>query len=847
MNTMPNAVPSVPCTITLSAEEPSQRQGEPVTCGVPFPKGLITDPTCLELIDAVDQPQPLQVRILDTWSDGSARWVLCDWRATVQGSAEYRLRVQSRPVSSTVATQTSTSKPKEQSITGMLHVEDEAGTKYEAISDGDDVVHVGPLRTCHTERGGLSVQGRLLASYVCRTHCFPGLGLQRVHLTINNVNAAEHPGGLWDLGNGGSVYFRDISVRIPVANEQVTGTLCAEAGHQQAFQGAIELYQDSSGGENWRSTNHISRTRNIPLQFRGYQIMYATTTTEGLRATPILTLEGQGKSHSIAMPYFWQNFPKSIEADQHGLTLRLFPKQSLEVHELQGGEQKTHVFYLMEGKDTITTAPLVWTRKPLRPVVSAAWIAYTKAIPYLTPQASDPHADYVQLVQAAITGEDTFQHKREVIDEYGWRHFGDIYGDHEALLHQEVGPKPRISHYNNQYDCVAGFGYQWLRTGDRRWFEQMDELAHHVRDIDLYNTDADKSAYNHGLFWHTYHYVDADTGTHRSYPKNGRVPPKNKPVPGGGPGNEQSYAHGLMLHYFLTGDENSRDAALGMAQWVMNMDDGNQTVFRWLCRGATGLASASRSPDYHGPGRGSANSVLVLLDGHRLTKDSKFLRKAEEIIRRVIHPADNIARKIGMMHNGVQCVDAENRWFYVMFLKSLGRYLDYKAERQEFDERYAYAQASLLHYARWMAQHEYPYLSKPELLEYPTETWAAQDMWKSDVFKFAALHAQGAERAVFTERANFFFHASVNALKTMPTRTLCRPVVLLMSHGWMQAWFTAHTDEQKPSATPPASFGEPVHFVPQKVIAIKRAKKLILGGGILGLVLLLAVVLAIAL
>ena len=32
---------------------------------------------------------------------------------------------------------------------------------------------------------------------------------------------------------------------------------------------------------------------------------------------------------------------------------------------------------------------------------------------------------------------------------------------------------------------------------------------------------------------------------------------------------------------------------------------------------------------------------------------------------------------------------------------------------------YAYARASLLHYARWMADHEVPYLSRPERLEYP--------------------------------------------------------------------------------------------------------------------------------
>ncbi len=47
-----------------------------------------------------------------------------------------------------------------------------------------------------------------------------------------------------------------------------------------------------------------------------------------------------------------------------------------------------------------------------------------------------------------------------------------------------------------------------------------------------------------------------------------------------------------------------------------------------------------------------------------------------------------------------------------MFLQSLGKYLDYKVELKQLDSTYAYARASLLHYARWMAEHEVPTLSR---------------------------------------------------------------------------------------------------------------------------------------
>ncbi len=351
----------------------------------------------------------------------------------------------------------------------------------------------------------------------------------------------------------------------------------------------------------------------------------------------------------------------------------------------------------------------------------------------------------------------------------------------------------------------------------------MDELAAHVVDIDIYHTDRDKSAYNHGLFWHTFHYVDADTATHRSYPRAYAAK-----VHGGGPADEHNYAGGLVLHHLLTGDPASREAALGLARWVIDMDDGGKSVFRLLDRGPTGMASKSRTEDYHGPGRGSANSVAVLLDAHRLTGEQAYLDKSEALIRRVIHPADDVPAR--------NLLDAENRWFYVMFLQSLGRYLDHKAELGQLDERYAYGRASLLHYARWMADHEYPYLEKPEILEYPTETWPAQDLRKTDVFLFAALHAEGEERARFRERAEFFFRTSLAKLAEMPTRTLARPVVLLLSLGLMPAWFRRRPGEVAPAPTvKPPDFGRPTVFVPQKARAKRRAAALAAAGAVAAL------------
>jgi hypothetical protein len=818
------------------------RRGEPVSCGIPWPRGVLTDPARLWLSDSRGQAAVLQSRVLDRWPDGSVRWLLLDWQATDlggttatlfapgppgmpvgsrlkverptgeividTGAARFRLRSGGRfPFESVTVANAEMIDP---SRSGF-RVEDDKGGRHAPVADEMTVEADGPVRATVHMKGKLAAKGENLADFGLRLHFFAASATVRFVLTIANARKAEHPGGLWGLGNGGSVYLRDASFAfaLPIAFDQSVARASAEIDQPlEASALPVEIYQDSSGGENWKGSNHINRRREIPNTFRGYRLRAGRKERTGLRASPILELTRGSRVVAATIPYFWQDFPKALEADEGTLTLRLFPRQYADAHELQGGEQKTHTFYVAFAPDSVSPQPLDWCRNPLLPHATPAWYCDSGALPYLTPRDQDPHAEYLRLVDAAIEGSDTFEHKREVVDEYGWRHFGDIYGDHEGIGH--TAPTALVSHYNNQYDPVAGFAYQFLRSGDGRWWRHMCELARHVVDIDIYNTDQDKAAYNHGLFWHTYHYVDADTANHRTYPKAHAAK-----VHGGGPANEQNYAAGLTLHHFLSGDPASREAALGLARWVIDMDDGSKSRFRWLASGPTGLASKSRSEDYHGPGRGSANSVAVLLEAHRLSGEERFLAKAEALIRRVIHPADNVP--------GRKLLDAENRWFYVMFLQSLGRYLDYKAELGQLDERYAYGRASLLHYARWMADNEYPYLDKPEILEYPNETWAGQDMRKSDVFKYAALHAEGAERARFLERAEFFFRYSVSKLTEMPTRTLARPVVLMLSFGFMQAWFAKNPEAAAP---PPGvavrDFGRPEVFVPQKIRAKRR-------------------------
>ncbi|MGH2570243.1 MAG: hypothetical protein ACRDGR_03390, partial [bacterium] len=661
-----------------------------------------------------------------------------------------------------------------------IALHDERGDDWSAVVRAMAVETPGPIRATARVEGAFERTGeRPLLEFVARLHFHAGSGGVRVVFTVRNPRRAAHPGGVWELGDPGSVLVRDLSVRVASAGGRAM-SWSPEIGTplEPVRGGTLSLYQDSSGGENWRSRVHLDRDGTIPMTFRGWRARAGDEERSGLRATPRFAVGGDAPAIGASMRHFWENFPKAVDASDGVLSIRLFPPQSARAHEIQGGEQKTHELWLTFGSEA--TAPETDAqRSPLLVRPEPEWFEASAAIPYLTARESDANARYLALVDLAIEGEHALERKREVADEYGWRNFGEMWADHESKYWEGEGSF--VSHYNNQYDAVYGAVVQFARSGDARWWRILTELARHVADIDVYHTDEDKAAYNGGLFWHTVHYLDGGRSTHRSYPK-GSV--------GGGPDNEHNYTTGLMHYWFLTGDPLGREAAIAGARWVVAADDGARTPLRRLSKAPTGLASKTRDFDYHGPGRGSGNSIAALLDGWRLTGDARLLEKCDEIVRRTIHPDDDPGR-LGLL-------DAERRWSYTVHLQALGKYLDAMAEAGRLDGAYAYARGSLLAYARWMLEHEHPILERPDALEYPNETWAAQDLRKSEVFEFAALHAVGRERERFLERGEWFFRTSLETLDAFDTKGYLRPVVLLMRYGLMQSWLDRHPDEARP-------------------------------------------------
>lgn len=121
-----------------------------------------------------------------------------------------------------------------------------------------------------------------------------------------------------------------------------------------------------------------------------------------------------------------------------------------------------------------------------------------------------------------------------------------------------------------------------------------------------------------------------------------------------------------------------------------------------------------------------------------------------------------------------------------MLLAAIGKYLDKIRELEQDDTLFHHARESLLAYAEWMAESEYPYLDKPEILEYPNETWAAQDLRKSVVFYQAARYADSQEQAaLLLHQAKRFYHYAANELPDHAGSRFTRPVALMLQNGWV--------------------------------------------------------------
>lgn len=822
-----------PITIHLKEDANIARKDEPVCVGVPLNQGDLFPGKIsqLQLVHPAEgKITAFQSEALSTWHDDSVRWLSIRFLASVPAGDQVALRLElpeaseptvhkypavERQPDGTLLVTTDTAQvylsprlpewtcssvpnsgrsDNKSCVHHTLRCKDALGRICNLEPESPwQVVTNGPLSsTVECSGQWITADKEPLGRVHLRLEIFNGSHNMKVEICLHNPNRALHSGGLWDLGDSGSIHFKSLEL-VVTTDETGSPWLKAEVGQQPlttSSKQVLHLYQDSSGGDAWQSLNHVNPKGQLIPRFRGYRVTAGERDiAAGNRAQPSAGINGDNFGIQATLSHFWQNFPSSISVENDSLTIGLFPTDSSEPHELQGGERKTQTIWLNDLSDP---RALDWATRPLRPRLAAGHYQNTKAFPWFRADAEPGTLE--ALIQEGLDGTSNFFAKREVIDEYGWRNFGDLFADHETL-YQEPHETPLISHYNNQYDAIYGFARQYALTGDRRWFELMDDLAQHVKDIDIYHTEKDRAEYNNGLFWHTDHYLPAHTATHRTFSRHNSTS-STPGQTGGGPAAEHCYTTGLLYHYYLTGAESSCKAVLQLASWMRDIHEGRGGLLEQLLAlkkqdipKVRALMRGERpTPHIYPFTRGTGNYLNALLDAWQLQPDRDWLSLAEKVIRQTIHPSDDIEKR-GLL-------DVETGWSYLVLLTSISRYLWLKTRMRQIDENYRFARCALVHYTRWMLEHERPFLSDTGQLEFANDTWTAQDIRKVMLLRQTAGMDPSAA-AAYHSKADTWLREICNKLSVSEERHYTRIlVILLQNHGVQQG----ESNELEPAA-----------------------------------------------
>jgi len=789
------------------------RKSQPVTVGVPLPKGLIFDSKNLALQDENKNENNCQIDVLAFWPDKSLKWVSLHFKVDIKSNSdiiyyltdslsktvdksklsltanEELLNINTGKISVNIANKQgdtfslclSSNKEKKRRV-----------VKIKLVDDSDEVIDATISKTWFEENNDntclkkeIFVEGTFSNSkfnklrFQSKITFFSNTSYCKLDFTLHNPQAAKHEGGLWDLGDVNSIYFKSLTVFLAVPSNSRAEIIDHKSNDKMIFEQDFDIQQFSSGGEHWNSPIHKDVNGHVNHVQQGYKIFENNSEYVGKRISPSIKLTSDKQNICAYIENFWENFPKAITKSDNEFKIELFPAGKFE---LQAGEQKTHSVWL---DFEANHQNFDWVAHPLNLTLDPEYIKSTCALEYFSNAFLDD--DLIQIIAKGIKGKSNFFEKRERVDEFGWRNFGELYADHEASGYK--GTELFISHYNNQYDPLYGFIYQFLLTGNHKWFELADDLAKHITDIDIYHTTNDKDEYNGGLFWHTDHYLDASTCTHRTFSKNHQAAYEGY-TSGGGPGGQHCYTTGLKCHYLLTGNENSKKAVLQLADWITFSFEGSSSflakLFALKQSGNHGIKD--HILEHYPMDRGTGHYIIALLDAYDLTQSLDYLVRAFKIITRTFHPNDDIFLR--------NFDNIEDTWFYTVFLQAVGRFLLIKEQMNQFDDDFYFARDALLHYADWMMKNELPYLEQKEKLEFPNTTWVGQDLRKVGIFRMANYYSP-AKNEMLIEKATYFYQYIVNTLKKDNNNDFTRVLALLMQNVGLAHFYQVNTSQNK--------------------------------------------------
>jgi hypothetical protein len=544
---------NVPITVQETAGV--ARVAEPVTFGVPLPKGLLTDTAKLRLYGPDGKPVAADFRVVNRWWNDAAtqvasiQWVHCDFFPSVaaHGRAVYHLRPGDEEPPAPAA-------------------------KLDVTRNGHDVlVSTGPLKfTVHRTGPLMDGPGFSAADFLLRSdeRVYKLSSWATSELIVEEQTPAKVV--LKRTGSHGWVNGKDEAL-----DYVVRITAYAGKAHVRLAYSIVNRQGD-------RMSDFV-RLDGLRLEAR-LDKPPTPSRIEQLSAQPRRPGWFEAGGIGFGLRWFWQLYPKAFEARADGrIRLELFP-ETARPQNIYKGVAKTHEMILSFGGENLSAQ----LDDPLYATAPPKW--YTRDTGALgrlvesSPEAIQPK--YWPLVErfdrwlvasrdAVLSKRDRgYQFEGRTLDEYGMLNFGDAV---HKIITDSRRPDYGVHWETQYYDFPHALFLHFFRTGDLVSLRTAVEAAAHLADVDISHHDVEPSLYgaprtgpglNH---WTRYSNGEFTASASWAFYKN----------------------ESLFDRYLLTGDLWSRDVArLSADTGVLNNGLDIQSNTRSIGHGLFGMLKA---------------------------------------------------------------------------------------------------------------------------------------------------------------------------------------------------------------------------------------------------------------
>jgi len=523
--------------LELSAPAGLPAEGYPVTWGIPFGQGRLLDPRRVRLLAPDGAPVSLQATPLHLWPDNSIHWLLLDFMArpsAVEGpyTVEYGTRVE--PFSQDGGVRV-------QAEDGAISVD--TGALSFTVRSGQGVLLEDVIQAGDESPLGRSLSGEVVARDGWEHTRFMATGdsiaveadgPERATVCVSGkLRSGEACFGRFTFRVHAYRSKRFLRVFFRVFND-------ADLPAQLVEELVLRLRTSLSAGEavlgEHRLATGPAEVDRLLVRQHGHDGFEVFEGDDGHRGSGThwqvpITLQGQDTGVSGQVRHFAQQYPKRMWAGQDGqLVFDLFTRtQEYEQYVMTRGEAKRHELLLDFHRGEPDRAVFdAFESPPL--LISPEWYSEHQAL-----------GRGAALTREAFPGLHHWMLERwtpnlECTVPLGLRNWPDGYSD--SIYNAYRGT------WSNMYQEVDyGAHLLALLGGQRAWFDYAEAYQRHFMDLDICHYHPDPA------------FVGASYG----------IAPNHT---GSQPYALNAPLAGLFLLYYLTGDEDAREAAVGIADWL---------------------------------------------------------------------------------------------------------------------------------------------------------------------------------------------------------------------------------------------------------------------------------------